>query len=57
MISHEMGKCSQCFECINTCPGKALSIVEGVFVYSEDACYLCETCMDVCDSQAIRVIV
>ena len=53
--THNMGKCSQCLDCVTYCSGKALSYHEGVFTYSPDNCTLCEICMDVCDSEAIMV--
>lgn len=54
-ISHDMSKCSQCLECVDNCPGKALSYHEGVFLHSSDNCTLCEYCVDVCDGGAIQV--
>lgn len=53
--SHDMGKCSQCHECIDNCSGGALSYNEGVIIYSSNNCTFCEVCMDVCDSGAIKV--
>lgn len=54
-VSHDMGKCSQCMECIENCSGGALSYHEGVFLHSIDNCTFCEVCSDVCDSGAIMV--
>lgn len=54
-VNHDMGKCCQCLDCIKSCPGKALSYNEGVFLYSHNNCTLCETCMDICDGGAIEV--
>ena len=54
-VSHDMGKCSQCLDCIECCSGKALSYREGVFFHSSDNCTFCESCMMVCDSGAIVV--
>ena len=54
-VNHNMALCSQCMECILNCPGKALSYNEGVFIYSHNNCTNCENCMDICDSQAIKV--
>ena len=54
-VSHDMSKCSQCLECVDNCPGKALSYHEGVFLHSSDNCTLCEYCVDVCDGGAIQV--
>jgi len=55
VVNHDMSLCSQCYECIHSCPGHALSIVEGVMTYSQNNCTLCETCTDLCDSGAIIV--
>ena len=54
-VSHDMGKCSQCLECVELCPGKALSYHEGVFIHSPSNCTYCENCQDVCDGGAIVV--
>lgn len=54
-VSHNMGKCSQCMECVKACPGGALSYSEGYFIHVKDNCTFCESCMDVCDGQAIEV--
>ncbi|MBQ2651921.1 MAG: 4Fe-4S binding protein [Methanobrevibacter sp.] len=53
--SHNMALCSQCYDCIKSCPGQALSVVEGVMYHSKNNCTLCENCTDVCDSNAIEV--
>ena len=54
-VHHDMGKCSQCLDCVECCPGGALSYNEGVFLHSSNNCTFCENCMDICDSQAIKV--
>ena len=55
-VSHDMSKCSQCLECVRSCPGKALSYHEGVFIHSQNNCTYCECCQDVCDGGAIVVM-
>lgn len=54
-LSHNMALCSQCLDCIEYCPGGALSVIEGVMYHSQNNCTCCENCMDICDSKAIKV--
>ena len=55
IVNHNMALCSQCMECIENCPGAALSYTEGVFLFAENNCTVCESCMMICDSNAIEV--
>ena len=40
--------CRNCGICVEKCPAKALSIVEGKVVWDEKKCCACDTCIKVC---------
>lgn len=46
-------KCAACKACINHCPSKALSFVNGHMHYEQKKCILCRTCENVCMQDAI----
>lgn len=48
-------KCTRCYECIDCCSTKALSLDKGIFVHSAYECAYCEVCMDVCPEQCITI--
>ena len=54
-LEHKTYKCTQCYDCVKYCSGKALKYCEGVIIFYSDNCALCEVCMDVCDNNAIKV--
>ena len=49
-------KCQRCYECINCCSNKALTLDNGIFVHDAYSCAYCEVCMDVCPNGAISVL-
>ena len=49
-------KCERCYECINSCPNKALTLDKGIFVHCAYECSYCEVCMDVCPNEAIKIL-
>ena len=48
-------KCNRCYECIEVCTNKALTLDKGIFVHNAYQCAYCEVCMDVCTEEAITI--
>ncbi len=44
--------CSFCGLCVNNCPAKALSILEGKVVWTSEQCILCDQCIHICPHHA-----
>lgn len=43
--------CDECMDCIESCPAGCLSL----YSYEGDDCWICESCIDICEYDAIRV--
>lgn len=56
MLDFDNHKCSQCYECVELCPGGALNLpfVDGYIAWDKSKCTNCETCMDICMEGAIK---
>ena len=49
-------KCTDCGECMDSCPGDVYDKVDGkVVVVNQDECHGCHTCEAVCDEGACFV--
>ncbi len=44
--------CVNCGKCVDTCPVKALSLVDGKVVWDEKLCCGCDTCIKTCENNA-----
>lgn len=44
--------CTNCTKCVKTCPGNALSVLNGKVVWDKDKCLNCDTCIKVCENHA-----
>ncbi|WP_115715277.1 glycyl-radical enzyme activating protein [Amedibacterium intestinale] len=53
VFMYTASKCAACKACINHCPSKALSFVNGHMHYEQTKCILCRTCENVCMQDAI----
>ncbi len=53
VFMYTASKCVACKACINHCPSKALSFVNGHMHYEQKKCILCRTCENVCMQDAI----
>lgn len=42
-------------ECVEVCPDEALSFANGVIVFDEDKCTLCEDCIEACPQNAVTL--
>ena len=49
-------KCKRCYECIKSCSTGALSLEQVIFIHNAYECAYCETCMDVCPEEAIKIL-
>lgn len=49
-------KCKRCYECIRSCPNKALTLEHGIYCHNAYECAYCEVCMDVCEENAIEIL-
>ena len=47
-------KCAQCQKCINICPTKNISIVDGKFKFGKK-CLMCMRCVQLCPKDAIKM--
>lgn len=45
--------CTECLECIPSCPADAFSIQAEKFHYNIDLCYGCSNCLDYCNYEAL----
>jgi PAS domain S-box-containing protein len=50
------GKCKRCYQCIRSCPVKAIKIEEDQAVVIEDRCIVCGFCITVCNQKAAKVV-
>ncbi|HEK8924807.1 TPA: DUF362 domain-containing protein [Clostridioides difficile] len=48
-------KCVGCGKCVNSCPTKAISIVDKKAVIDSDVCYGCGECPTVCPTRAVTI--
>ena len=53
----DQDKCDGCEECVLSCPGEVLEMIDGkaVVVRVED-CQICKTCEEICPKKAIKVV-
>ena len=49
-------KCKRCYECISSCPNKALTLEHGIYCHNAYGCAYCEVCMDVCEEGALTIL-
>ena len=50
-------KCTGCGSCVETCPSRAISLMNGTATVEGALCTQCEACIDVCPTGAIAVVV
>ena len=56
-IEIDENRCDLCGLCADFCPVKVFSMEEGVLKAAKtEACYFCETCIDLCSKDAIKII-
>jgi len=51
----DVGKCSGCESCVDSCPSEAISMKEEKAVIDEGACVDCAVCVDECPAEAIEM--
>ncbi len=51
----DKGKCTGCGICVQICPYRAISLVEGKAEYVLEDCFLCGQCQAVCPENAVHV--
>ncbi len=49
------GRCSGCGQCVEVCPGQAISLVNRESVINRESCTGCFECMTICPEHAIEV--
>ncbi len=47
-------RCDYCLDCTNVCPSGALTY-DKCFEHDTNECWNCESCMDVCEKEAIKI--
>ncbi|MCL2124894.1 MAG: glycyl-radical enzyme activating protein [Oscillospiraceae bacterium] len=47
--------CKQCEKCVNTCPERAISFVEGDLMIDRQKCACCGKCVDACVQEALSI--
>lgn len=61
IVTIDIDKCEACGDCVDTCPGEAISIVEengkkyAMFTGAPDDCLGCYSCEEVCEEGAVTV--
>ena len=55
-VKIDESKCTRCYECIDACTNKALTLDKGIFVHNAYLCAYCEVCMDVCEPECIEIL-
>lgn len=45
---YTMALCDHCGDCVETCPHGGLSLIDGKVIWDNDACQLCDTCLQTC---------
>jgi Pyruvate/2-oxoacid:ferredoxin oxidoreductase delta subunit len=56
MMKVDLGKCTGCGMCLDTCPVEAISMVGGKATIDADTCLSCSACALICPEQAISEI-
>lgn len=52
-VSIDRNKCTNCGECVESCPGKVYDMLKGkIEVINEDECHGCHTCEATCPKEA-----
>ncbi|MEF2144509.1 MAG: 4Fe-4S binding protein [Desulfovibrionaceae bacterium] len=51
----EPGRCNGCEACVEACPDRVISMVDGCPVIDRDECLLCGLCIQSCPEQAMQV--
>jgi NAD-dependent dihydropyrimidine dehydrogenase PreA subunit len=61
VITIDIEKCEACGDCVDTCPGEAISIVEedgkkyAMYTGDPDDCLGCYSCEEVCEEGAVTI--
>lgn len=61
IVTIDVDKCQACGECVDTCPGEVLALVEqdgkkvAVLTGDPDECLGCLSCEEVCEEGAVTV--
>lgn len=61
IVTIDVDKCQACGDCVDTCPGEALALVEqdgkkvAVYDGDPDDCLGCLSCEEVCEEGAVTV--
>jgi ferredoxin len=53
----DSNKCIGCGTCVEDCFAKAISLIEGKAVHSEEKCKGCGRCVSVCPQHAVSAMV
>ena len=57
LVEIDLSKCDNCGLCLDFCPVKVFSKQDGVIKPTKaEACYACDTCIDLCSRNAIRLV-
>lgn len=61
IVTIDIDKCEACGDCVDTCPGEAIAIVEedgkkyAMYTEEPDDCLGCLSCEEVCEEGAVTV--
>lgn len=47
------GKCRRCYQCVNACPERAISVIDKFPVWDKNKCITCYCCDELCPTDAI----
>lgn len=55
VLAYRFDKCTQCLECVNSCPSNTLQNIDGQLYVDHSSCIGCGKCLKVCNTDALKL--